>query len=373
MKSLRLQATKLSLGFLVLAGAFVGFAGVADAATTTCTNQCVGGYETQSYSCVTDSGTACSSTSFYWGGGCGYGAGTYGPGCYPYTCYGTCTQQVWNSCLSTTQVCTTTYASCSGSGTLSWGAGCSATGSYSAPNGGSATADNSASGYTGSITYSCSDGAWVGPTSSSCTSCTSTGTFDCAPVAGTYGVPVGATGTGTYSYNSCTGAITYTGGCTVPVKAPTSASVSASPNPAYLTGTVGISWSGNNAPTSYNVTVGGTTYPVGALTSWSGLVTDLISTIGTYPLGVQACNTAGCASGSGSLTVSGPKINTFSASTATLPKGGGTVTLTWDSAGAKTCTASNALGSGNWSGPVSISGTMTVSTTDTNTYYLTCN
>jgi len=57
---------------------------------------------------------------------------------------------------------------CSYTGPFSWGAGCSASGTWNAASGGSATANNSASGYTGSATYACSKGEWSGPTSQSC-------------------------------------------------------------------------------------------------------------------------------------------------------------------------------------------------------------
>jgi type II secretory pathway pseudopilin PulG len=56
--------------------------------------------------------------------------------------------------------------------TKSWGAGCSAT-FPDTPSGVSPTRVNTASGYTGSATYSCTAGAWGGaPTSSTCTAAT---------------------------------------------------------------------------------------------------------------------------------------------------------------------------------------------------------
>lgn len=61
--------------------------------------------------------------------------------------------------------------SCSFSGVVNWGAGCSASYSGGVSEGGSASANNTAPGYSGSISYTCSSGSWV-LSSSSCTSTT---------------------------------------------------------------------------------------------------------------------------------------------------------------------------------------------------------
>ena len=58
--------------------------------------------------------------------------------------------------------------SCTFSGPLTWGAGCAANVNAAAPNGGAVTVTNTATGYTGSVQYTCSSGAWVGPQNSSC-------------------------------------------------------------------------------------------------------------------------------------------------------------------------------------------------------------
>ena len=145
MKPLTLKITPLLFGLFLVGLSFGSFANVAQAYWS-----CAGGYETQSYSCVTD--------SIYWPGGyygggwCGYGAGYYGAGMY--YCYGTCYQQVWNPNINCTWIpdCTTAYSSAS-----------------------------------------------------------------CATYAGQYGIPSNYTvGTAYYYYNSCTNAVTYTGGCSAP-------------------------------------------------------------------------------------------------------------------------------------------------------------
>ncbi|MHB1118004.1 MAG: hypothetical protein ACYCZ7_00525 [Minisyncoccota bacterium] len=299
---MKLKPSIFKISYILLGVFFAGVSvfGIFNTAQAACTTQCVGGYETQSYSCVT--------SSAYWPGGYFGGNACFGAGYYPagtYDCWGTCTQQVWNSCLSTTQVCTPDP--CYGSGTLTWGAGCSATGSYSAPDGGSATAGNTAAGYTGSITYSCSNGSWGGPTSSSCSPvCTQiSGTASCNQDLTAYGVPAGYTvGTASYTYNSCTLAVTYIGGCTLP-PAPTSVSVSVSPSSVVTDKSFTASWGATNA-TSYTLSLGGVTADMGSATSWTGTPASLGLTAGTYTLGVTACNTGGCTTGSTSFTVTAP-------------------------------------------------------------------
>jgi hypothetical protein len=63
--------------------------------------------------------------------------------------------------------CENTSASC-GATTKAWGTNCSAS-LASANNGVSSTISNTASNYSGSATFTCSNGTWSGPTSSSCT------------------------------------------------------------------------------------------------------------------------------------------------------------------------------------------------------------
>ena len=78
----------------------------------------------------------------------------------------------------TNQSCTVAAAApCTYTGPISWGAGCSANSTWDAVSGGTATINNTASGYTGSEIYSCSNGAWTGPTSVSCVAIPTTGTI----------------------------------------------------------------------------------------------------------------------------------------------------------------------------------------------------
>jgi type II secretory pathway pseudopilin PulG len=118
--------------------------------------------------------------------------------------------------------CTSTAGSCSYSGTITWGAGCSAFYSGTVSNGGSASAGNTAAGYTGSVMYSCSGGTWaeaasvcnVAPVCSN----DPQAPVSCAAFAGSYGIPATHTvGMASWTINSCSGAVTYTGGCSAPV------------------------------------------------------------------------------------------------------------------------------------------------------------
>jgi len=55
-----------------------------------------------------------------------------------------------------------------GAGSIAWGASCSASVGYTV-NGGTATLTNAVAGYTGSAQFTCNNGTWNGPYSSSCT------------------------------------------------------------------------------------------------------------------------------------------------------------------------------------------------------------
>ena len=101
--------------------------------------------------------------------------------------------------VSETQTCTPPTAPCSAVGVNSWGAGCSETINYpSIPSGTTVTNTNTAPGYSGSVQWTCNNGAWVGPTNISCTA---------NPVAGICGSANGYTypnGSTSYSpYTQC--------------------------------------------------------------------------------------------------------------------------------------------------------------------------
>ena len=69
-------------------------------------------------------------------------------------------------------------------------------------------------GYTGTCSYSCSNGAWS-LVSNTCAPCTDSPiSWACSTYAGQFGIPTNATnGTLTGTQNSCSGTVTYTGGC----------------------------------------------------------------------------------------------------------------------------------------------------------------
>jgi hypothetical protein len=78
-------------------------------------------------------------------------------------------------------------------------------------------------------TFNASSNSW----SYSCKVCTDVAQTPvaCSTAAGTYGIPAGATaGNASWTKNSCSGAITYTGGCSVPAAAPAPA-ITPSPTP----------------------------------------------------------------------------------------------------------------------------------------------
>lgn len=185
----------------------------------------------------------------------------------------------------------------------------------------------------------------------------------------------GMSGPGTYSMSvqACNAGGCATGfGSITLVAAPTLASISATP--ATPTGNTTISWSGNNSPTYYNVTVNTASFPNLTTTSWTGTPASLgMSSPGTYPLTVQACNSAGCSpTSSGTITVTSPPATaTLTQSVATtITKGN--FTITWGSTYATSCTVS-------YTGPTTpgtissgpTSGTATLSPSNTGVYTIT--
>lgn len=90
------------------------------------------------------------------------------------------------------QTITVTPPSCTASGTLAWpntaSGPCSVTSSWTVPPGQSMTTYNTASGYSGSETWSCSSaGTWVGPTNVSCTASAPTVALSMSPTSVAYG------------------------------------------------------------------------------------------------------------------------------------------------------------------------------------------
>ena len=258
-------------GLFLAVASFISFVGVAQAGTVcTDTSTCAtGSYVDQPATCYYGSpplvtipagyGYFCAS-DYDNGGlyGCTGGCGNPGDS-ISYSCPYACTTSVY-VCSSYVQSCVTTPdyvapASCSYSNYDTWGAGCYATTTTGTiEDGGSFTINNQNPNYTytSGASFTCSNGSWVGPVPNP-PSCNA--------------VPV--------------------------VSAPTSASISASPNPVGPNQDTTISWGATGA-TSYTVTLAGVEYPFGSTTSRTGTPASISLGIGSYPLSVQACNSAGC-------------------------------------------------------------------------------
>lgn len=169
----------------------------------------------------------------------------------------------------------------------------------------------------------------------------------------TLGITTG--GTHTFWVQGCTSAtcgfwasVNFT--TTVSV-APTSVSVSASPNPVAINNAnFTASWiQSGGTPTdsiSYIVKLNGVSLNVAGATSWTGSLSSLgigLTAGVSYPLTVQACNNSnGCAiSPAVNLVITAAAVP-FSADTKALPAGGGNVKFTWTPpAGTTNCTLTN--------------------------------
>lgn len=319
---MRTHSLRITLPVLGLFLAGVSFGSFAQPAEAGCINQCVGGYQTQSYSCVVASGT------IYWpggyfGGACNIGAGWYSAGWYSYACYDTCTQQVWNSCLSITRVCTPDTASISASPnpvppnqtfsvTLSGG-------NYSP------TYYNA--NYGGNIITNLPGGTYSGLTLSP----------------GSYSLSVQAC-----NANGCSG---WVSGPTLVVQPPppTSPWISAKPNPVSLNQVLNLSWGATGA-TSYNYSFNGSSsQSLGAQTSWSYTPGSVPLTVGSYTVAIQGCNAGGCSSWANTpftVTPAVPIITSFTvngvsvlggSNSINLPATGGSVTAKYTSTGTTAC------------------------------------
>lgn len=125
---------------------------------------------------------------------------------------------------------------------------------------------------------------------------------------------------GSQTFSGLTSSASYTYTCTnsygsrslsFSVSVPTASKPSAwlyLPGSAAADGTLSVSWSGNNSPTSYRLKINGVEKDMGTATSWSGPVASLGLGAGTHTFYVQACNSAGCGNWDGPyfLTIQGP-------------------------------------------------------------------
>lgn len=159
---------------------------------------------------------------------------------------------------------------------------------------------------------------------------------------------------------------------TAPQPAPTSASITATPNPVSTTQNLHVSWRGNNTPTSYIVYIDGNPNYFGGTTTWDRTGT----TPGTYTLSVQACNSIGCSPISSGLTLTVtaavPTINSFTASNNGTPLSatGGLVMLTWATVNTTSCTLTG--GGLNQTVPTSATSYSVGNVTLNTTFNLTC-
>ena len=283
-------------------------------------------------------------------------------------------------------------ATCSYSGALSWGAGCYANGSWSATGGGDVTIGNQVSGYSGSVTFTCStSGAWGGPTASPCVAdapatCTNTSATN-------YGQPLPCT--------FCPAGQTWDGSsCVVPPPGAPTASLSVSPNPAAYGSRSTITWGSTNAT---SCTAGGAWSNQGTL-SGSGLtdplysdttftfqcsgaggtsalqsVTVVVTPPALIPPPSDSCPGGSCGGTGGDSPAPGqgggspaPVVNAPSATLTATPSTidvGQSTTLTWSSSDANSCAAAGGFSTGN---ATSNSTGVSVSPSTTSTYQISC-
>ncbi len=193
--------------------------------------------------------------------------------------------------------------------------------------------------------------------------------------------PLAATGNFSYTL-SCTGA----GGSasqsitivvsTSPLPPPVTVTIDVTPQTLVAGGAAALTWSTSNADSCI------------AAGSWSGpqalmgsaVSTGTLTTPGVYSYTLNCSGAGGSASGSAttSLTVNpaAPVISSFYAAPAAILTGQ-SVTLSWNSSGATSCTASGGSGADGWSGSVAVSnsgaGVGPINTAGNYTYSLTCN
>jgi hypothetical protein len=364
--------------------------------------------------------TSWTSPWVWWPGGyiCASSYGCYSsPDCGDSPRYYSCTQtttSTWNPNLN----CANTWIPdpCSYNGLLSWGSGCSATGSWYAPNNQSVYVVNSAPNYTGSETYLCSNGSWIGPTNVSCNALVyppssvwvsstvanpvysdQTFTINWGQIGGTgtinytlyvdyVGIPWGTatswTNTAAVGNHIANVMACNSSGCATspniyinvinrPI--PSTPSVSIAPSTIGLNQNISVSWGVSTNATRYEFKTDIDSTPVsmdGFANPWTG--TSAGFTVGAHKIYIRGCNTTtNCGSwGEASFViVTAPTITTFTTANNVfaLPIGGGSVTLKWSSINTTGCVASN-----GWSGTKPTSGEVVVSVLSTKTYDLTC-
>ncbi len=175
---------------------------------------------------------------------------------------------------------------------------------------------------------------------------------------------------------------------TPPIVAPTTASITVTPTTVSSNQIFSASWSGNNTPTSYNAKIHNTS--TGADLTYTGLTTtssgDLTAAtiplaVGSYIFQIQPCNSAGCTPGwfdSNTLSVvlSTVVIGTFNANSTpdnlNLPYGGGSVTLSWTTTNATSCTITGGGRNDTFTGASALNGSETFNVTTSATYNITC-
>ncbi len=244
-------------------------------------------------------------------------------------------------------------ASCSGT-TASWGSSPSCSGYLNGVASGSSSTANSSNGNSGSATYSCNSGSWSGPTSSSCTApaagCTGmTVTWGSSPSCSGYlnGVSSGSSSSANTSTSGTSGSVTYTcnnGSWSGPTAS--SCTSTATSCPAQLKSwTVGsITCSGYTAEA--NSGFGSLVMSTNGKTGYNYYA----CTNGTWveQVGTSSCNNSSCPATAVTWGAGGKCSGNLTAA------GSGTQTVQ-DATSPTTGTASYTCSNGTWSGPSSSS------------------
>ena len=230
-------------------------------------------------------------------------------------------------------------STCSYTGSLTWGGSCSGYYSGTVNHGQTATANNTTSGYSGSISYSCSDGSWI-DAGSSCTAipppanCSGSvnwgGGCSVSSVSINHNGSQSVTdssfddkGTATYSCNDGSFIRGSIWQCTLN---PISSTVSISPSSGAMDTYFNLSWlgtldsqqNGDDGVSFYKLQVNATEFDLGSVINWRGKAESLgliPGSVNTFK--VNACNSGGCSgwSPSATFTVNGgatPTLTTIS-------------------------------------------------------------
>ncbi len=160
------------------------------------------------------------------------------------------------------------------------------------------------------------------------------------------------------------------------VQAAPTVSLTASPSTVSAGQASTLSWTSTNlvgAPFTCSLTGGGWTAPSPLNFPSGSTPTPSLSSTTTFTL--SCSNSAGPAQSSTTVTVSGqppgPWAN-INANPANLPEGGGNTVISWSSGNAGSCTASSSPSAPGWSGAKALSGSQSVSISQTTQFNINC-